>query len=567
MPIAQRILVNRKSSAGRRRPWVAPLVLIALAALLRLGLVNRHGLWADELFSLAMATGHSLEHPAAQADPALGDYVEAPQPLPPSAYSRYLEHDNPPAGPGRVIRAVFLSDTNPPLYYLLLYGWTRALGTGDTGLRLFTVVWALACLPVIWSLARWVGGRTAAVPACLLFAFAPFCVFYSTEGRPYSLLWFLTVSTMWLTLKLQRGGWHAGLFLLWVAVGACGLLTHYFYAFVWASGLWWLFLYPGQFSRKCLSAGAFLTALCVLPWYIHVAEILAAWRVTGYWLNYPPPKYVPVISQLRLPWSFLSLRIVGHMLPIWADCLNLALFLALAAAIWRRLSWSLFRPRPRLLWFWLLGACLGPLVFDLLRGSYVMTFPRYASAGMPALFLLLALGLGRLRFSVRAAFLMLITGAFLAGIGRIYLNNARSSDATRQVAQFLAEQAGTSDVVIVHSIPSTVAGIARYMESARSEKSPGFASWVGQLKQRRVPEDLQSLASGRRRIILVKINEVGEPAPEETWLRGNATPAGEYRLEEATVLYFVPRGTDTFFTLETGIGPLSVSGKAAPTRE
>jgi len=37
-----------------------------------------------------------------------------------------------------------------------------------------------------------------------------------------------------------------------------------------------------------------------------------------------------------------------------------------------------------------------------------------------------------------------------------------------------------------------------------------------------VPRSLRELASGRTRIILVKVHEVGEPAPEESWLRSNA---------------------------------------------
>ena len=42
---------------------------------------------------------------------------------------RYLKHDNPPAGVGRVLRAVLLSDTNPPFYYVCLYWWTRCFGS------------------------------------------------------------------------------------------------------------------------------------------------------------------------------------------------------------------------------------------------------------------------------------------------------------------------------------------------------------------------------------------------------------------------------------------------------
>src|SRR3954454_4006065 len=109
------------------RPFIALalwllLLLVSGAASIRIGLALQSGLWVDEIFSLAMATGHSLEHAPAVADPVLGDYVETPMPQPPSAWRRYAEHVSPAAEPGRVIRAVLLSDTSPPLYYVLLNG-------------------------------------------------------------------------------------------------------------------------------------------------------------------------------------------------------------------------------------------------------------------------------------------------------------------------------------------------------------------------------------------------------------------------------------------------------------
>src|SRR5215813_6017914 len=109
-------------------------VLFVIAALLRIDLALRPGLWADEVFSLAMATGHSLEHPADEANPALGDYEESRDPRPASIIRRYMEHDSPPAEFRRVIRAVQLSDTSPPFYYLALNLWTRIVGTSDAGL-------------------------------------------------------------------------------------------------------------------------------------------------------------------------------------------------------------------------------------------------------------------------------------------------------------------------------------------------------------------------------------------------------------------------------------------------
>lgn len=53
-----------------------------------------------------------------------------------------------------MVRAVLLSDTSPPLYYLLLHRWTRALGTTDLVLQLFSVLWALAAFPLLYLVGR-----------------------------------------------------------------------------------------------------------------------------------------------------------------------------------------------------------------------------------------------------------------------------------------------------------------------------------------------------------------------------------------------------------------------------
>ncbi len=62
----------RSALGGRGGRVAALLAVVALAAGLRVALLDRQGLWADEIFSLAIATGHSLEHPAGEADPSRG---------------------------------------------------------------------------------------------------------------------------------------------------------------------------------------------------------------------------------------------------------------------------------------------------------------------------------------------------------------------------------------------------------------------------------------------------------------------------------------------------------------
>src|SRR5690349_12475110 len=122
---------------------------LLLAATIRIALIPRQALWADEIFSLAIATGHSLEQPANQSRPELGDYFENPEPKAPSFYREYLENDY-GVSLARVMRAVLLSDTSPPLYYFLLHGWTLALGASDFSLRMFSVLWSLTTIPLIF---------------------------------------------------------------------------------------------------------------------------------------------------------------------------------------------------------------------------------------------------------------------------------------------------------------------------------------------------------------------------------------------------------------------------------
>lgn len=529
-----------------RSPWrrtgVALAVLLLVGGAIRIGLIYQQALWVDELFSLAMATGHSLEHPADQADPAQGDYVELPDPVPPSEYSRYFDHDSPPASPRRVLRAVFLSETSPPLYFLLLYGWTLVLGTGDAALRWFSVVWALACLPVFWSLARQLGGRAAQWPACILFAVSPVGVYYATEGRMYSLVWFWAVASVWLTLDLRRKGWRPWPFLLWVAAGACGLLTHYFFAFVWAAALAWLFFTPGRFRRVWLIAGVLLVGLIIWPWYRVLPESIAHWRVTSNWLYMEPPGgFDHSRALLGLFWSYFSVAGYWGVRPV-VDGINAAVFLTLACVVLGKLPGSLWTRRRLLLWAWAGSACLGVTLFDLWRGTYASAIPRYALAGLPGALLLVGFGLGRLRRGTRLAFLSLIVLLALVGLRRMYLSDSRVFEPLDDVGRIVTERSRPADLVIVHSVPAGVAGVARYMDrNGASAEGVVVASWVGQLGRRRVPDDVRRLATGRRQVILIKVHDVAEPAPEEAWLEDHARRTARGYREGATLLYYAPK--------------------------
>jgi hypothetical protein len=551
-----------------RSSW-SLVLLLCVAMLLRIVLALRPGVWGDEIFSLAMATGHSLEHPAAEARPGLGDFVEPAPPVPSRTFRRYVEHEHPAASGARVVRAVMLSDTNPPLYYLLLHAWTRPFGTSDAALHLFSVACALMAMPIIWHLGRELGGDRVGRTALLLFALSPVSLFYSVEGRMYSLLWVFAIALAWTTLSLTRRGFGPMLVCAWVILSAGGLLTHYFFLFAWCGMLAWL-AWAGAPRRRWAVAGmALLTMLAVAPWYSQVPASLGRWRVSGDWLAQPLAWPGALTVPISLGWRLLA----GG--GVWGgselvDGLLALLFVIVAVYLGRRGGVRPLLERDRLLlWAWVLAAVFGVFVFDILRGTSASYLTRYALAGFPAAMLLVAVAVEQLPANARAGFLVLIVLAWSAGAWPLVTRPARPGAAYGTLGQALQARLSPSDLVLVHSIPSGVIALSRYLD-----RDLTLASWVAPLARRRVPDDLERLLEGRRRVALVQVHHLSQPAPAEAWLRQHArlvyheiyngerdrmmmadtvtwTPAGLEALRKhqmTEIFYFEPETNGPFFS-------------------
>ncbi len=529
----------RTTSSGYQR-WML-LGVFVIAVPLWICVAGRSGLWVDEVFSLAMATGHSLEHPAAAADPTQGDFVEPDHAVPAEEFRRYLEHDNPPASPARVIRAVLLSDTNPPLYYILLYGWTRVFGTSDPVLRLFSIACSLACLPFVVGIARRTGGSGAVFPACILFAFSPLAIYYSTEGRMYSFLWLCVLATAWTSLALQQRGGSIRFYALWILASVAGFLTHYFFVFPWLAIVAYLLIRPGKLARTALVGCLLLLAILVVPWCTRVPESLANWRITKDWLKWQPRGFDRLAASRELMIQFFS----GHS-HLWSDHGKLdfaapILFGFVAVAMVWRLRAHVFSQSRLLLWLLFAATCAGPVLFDLVQHTYTTAVPRYAIAALPGAYLLAAVGLACLGQRTRVIVLVLIVLAWAPNVLSIYAKQSRNWQPIREVSHSVCANSSSSDLILIHSIPSGILGIARYANGPAE-----LASWVGQLRTRRVPESIHKLAAGRTRVLFVRVHEVGEPAPEEDWLRANAVVSHETRLGSARIIDFRPLHAETF---------------------
>lgn len=517
------------------------LLITMLAVGVRLGPLRGQSLWVDEIFSLAMATGHSLEHAASVAEPALGDYVELPAPVPASELQRYLEHSEPPAGLRRLTRALLMSDLSPPLYYLLLAGWTRLVGTSDLTLRSFSVLCSVASLPLLAWLAWAVAGRRAVVPALILFALSPQAIYYGTEGRMYALLMLVSLAHGALTLALGRSRedrepsrWLPW---LWSLSGAAALLTHYFFLFVWLAMLAWLAFHwrPRRVRRMLFFTS--LTVLLVLPWYRWVPSTYSSWRITGGWLDGYPDLPAAILAPLRLLWSYFAAEGVG----LWLGRVLVGVFLVLAGLLVARIRRRGFEPGIQLLALWLASSLSGLMALDLVRETYTSLVSRYALAGLPAAVLLAAAAAAGVSARLRAALLLAIAVCWAGPAVEIGTMSSRGGRPLTFLAELADRWAEPDDVVLIQSVPSGILGVSRYLEAPTL-----VAGWVEQLGVRSAPEDLQRLLRGRRRVVLVEIHRVGAARTPALWLDRHAKLEREWSIHGAKVRAYRPASGEVF---------------------
>ncbi|HEY6207263.1 MAG TPA: glycosyltransferase family 39 protein [Chthoniobacterales bacterium] len=516
------------------RPAYVVLGTIAVAALLRIGLAGNQPLWTDEVFTLAMATGHSLEHAPAIANPALGDFVQLNRPQSVEELRRYMQHENPPAGLARVVRTLLLSDTHPPLYYFLIYGWTLMFGTGDFALRAFSIICSLLCFPILVGIACRVCGRKGVVPSCLLFAFCPLAICYSTEGRMYSLLWLWLLAVIWISLVWTERGQGVFLAAAWVAASAGGFFTHYFFVFPWTALVIFLLAQPERLPRIRLVTCIMLTALVILPWYLKVPETLHAWRVMKDWIKMEPVGFNRIGAALQLVLQNFSGA--GH----HSSCnfIALVIFAIIGVAAWFRVRWQMFAGRRLLLWLLFGAACTGPLLFDFGMHTYTVNVPRYAIAALPMACLLAGEALAGMSYVTRLLLLVLVLLAWAPNSLIDSHTGARLSP--RHRAEMVSAKATPTDLLIINAAGGGVLSIVRYLKAPLPIVT-WLPVWVPQ-PTRRIPESIREFAAGRTRILWLAAAGSPNITPERDWLRANTLVFEETKIFSD----FRPKDSPTF---------------------
>lgn len=132
---------------------------------------------------------------------------------------------------GHLLRTIPKTESTPPLYYLLAWGWSRAFGLGEVGLRSLSALLGTALVPVVWVTGRRLGSPRAGAAAALLVAANPLMVWYSQEARSYVVLALLSAGSF-LSFTWAREKPTPRRLAGWALLSAGALLSHYFAVFL-----------------------------------------------------------------------------------------------------------------------------------------------------------------------------------------------------------------------------------------------------------------------------------------------------------------------------------------------
>jgi mannosyltransferase len=231
-----------------------------------------------------------------------------------------------------MLHRVRTSESNPPLYYALAWGWAKAFGSGEFGIRSLSALFGAATVPVGYLIGRQLIDRRVGLILAALIAVNPMLIWYSQEARSYALLVFFgTLSFLFFIRSLDS---HRRRDLaLWALASALALWSHYFAFFVVGiEGLWlavemrgrWRNLLPALFAVAV--AGLALVPLIAaqvnpthigwiensaLPTRLLEAGVSFLIGETGHVIAEPPRDHYALVPAIAIGLGLLLVLVLG----------------------------------------------------------------------------------------------------------------------------------------------------------------------------------------------------------------------------------------------------------------
>jgi cellulose synthase (UDP-forming) len=359
---------------------------------------------------------------------------------------------------GTMVQNLFTWDVHPPLYYTVLHGWVAVAGTSEVALRLPSVVFGAAAVPLLYLVARRLTSEQGATVAAAIGAASPFWVWHSDEARMYTLLLALSLAALWgLFRACERN--RSRDWLVYAVLTALSLCSHYFAALMLPVHMAWIVLQrpPRALVRRWLlglagGVAPLVAWLAVMVAHDGVAGVAAI--DTGVVLT---PQDHSLVGTVYAIFLFLLVYLVGYgqALGHGAGILGMVSrvlagswpLVAVAGVVSRRIGRWLRSRAAYFLAFWIVFLVATVYLLNLWKGNVWMQ--RYLIIVSPALFIVLAIGLARVFRPVALGVAVVVVSLSVAAVAENHDRRNESREDWRGAAAAITASAKPGDAVAV----------------------------------------------------------------------------------------------------------------------
>ena len=171
-----------------------------------------------------------------------------------------------------VVKEASLSDSWPPLYYILLHYIQLLFGDSEFVLRLPSIILNLISIVFVYLLTNQIYSKKEALLSCILFSFSPFILSYSIEVRGYSLFLCLAILSFYLIIKIINNNLNTKYIYTYFSIALLCTLTHYFGLMLVILQIIFLFDNTKNFKKHYLLIAFFIILISIYP-FIHLNSL------------------------------------------------------------------------------------------------------------------------------------------------------------------------------------------------------------------------------------------------------------------------------------------------------
>lgn len=341
---------------------------------------------------------------------------------------------------GEIFTKFLPGDFHPPFYYLVLKFWTFLFGYSEVSLRFPSVIFGVALIYAVYKITDLIAdGQSKHLPLApaTLMATSGLGVYYSQEARMYSLA-ALTVSVcVYYFVKTIKSG-RVGDFVLWAVFFTLAVMTDYLPVLTlpvfWLSGAvlkknfsWW----------KKFFASHIIILVMTAPWLPYMYKQISL----GFSVESVSPAWWAILGQpsvkniLLIPAKFIFGRIGIENKVIYGlgAGLIVGFFAVPIFASIRQVRVNKLLP---VIWLWLTV----PVLMGILLSFKVpvLSYFRFLFV-LPAFYILLALGIGRMK-NFKSLLFGFVLAVNLASLGVYLLNPKFHREDWRAAANLIGDQ-------------------------------------------------------------------------------------------------------------------------------